>query len=205
MPTPDEQHDEEQEGERAREQRQQHEHREEPQPAALHRGRGRAARGRRRARTGRPPRGRSRPRARRTSGSKAGRPAPTARQTSSVKAQRRGADRREGQRLDPEHHRQRVVDEAVGDERVAPGVPEVVPEHEAVVQRGASAGRRAQRGRRRVGRPRGAPPRSCRRRGGHGRLAREDAAVARDHRGSLRSAGDRRAAGTGLRGAAQAP
>ena len=48
--------------------------------------------------------------------------------------QRGGADRGDRQDLDPDHGGQRVVDEAVGDERVAAAVPEVVPEGEPVLE-----------------------------------------------------------------------
>ena len=48
--------------------------------------------------------------------------------------ERRGADRRDRQHLDPEQARERVVEEAVGDERVAARVPEVVPDGEAVLE-----------------------------------------------------------------------
>ncbi len=42
-------------------------------------------------------------------------------------------DARDGEQLDPEQGRERVVEEAVGDEAVAPGVPEVVPDPEPVI------------------------------------------------------------------------
>ena len=48
--------------------------------------------------------------------------------------ERRDPDREDGQRPDPEHGRQRVVEDAVRDEAVAPAVPEVVPELEPVVE-----------------------------------------------------------------------
>ena len=44
---------------------------------------------------------------------------------------RRDADDRE--QLDPDQRRERVVEQAVGDEAVAPGVPEVVPDPEALI------------------------------------------------------------------------
>src|SRR6185312_14905616 len=48
--------------------------------------------------------------------------------------ERRGRDGRNGEQLDAEQRRKRVVEDAVGDEAVAARVPEVVPEGEAVVQ-----------------------------------------------------------------------
>jgi len=48
--------------------------------------------------------------------------------------QRRDADRQEREQTDPEHGRERVVDEAVGDERVPAGVPKVVPDRETVLE-----------------------------------------------------------------------
>ena len=46
----------------------------------------------------------------------------------------RSGNRRDRERLDPEEAGQRVVEDAVRDEAVAPSVPEVVPELEAVVE-----------------------------------------------------------------------
>ena len=40
----------------------------------------------------------------------------------------------DGERLDPDQRRERVVDDAVGDEAVPPRVPEVVPERETVLE-----------------------------------------------------------------------
>ena len=59
---------------------------------------------------------------------------PHCRQTTMANASCRGRDRDHRQRLDPEHRRQRVVDDAVRHEGVAPAVPGVVPELEAVVE-----------------------------------------------------------------------
>src|SRR5207302_1100864 len=49
-------------------------------------------------------------------------------------SERRDRDRGQREHLDSQQRRQRVVEDAVGDERVAPRVPEVVPEHEAVLE-----------------------------------------------------------------------
>ena len=46
--------------------------------------------------------------------------------------------RGDGERLDSDQRREWVVDDAVGDEAVSPGVPEVVPEGEAVLEEGRS-------------------------------------------------------------------
>ena len=68
------------------------------------------------------------------------------------------ADRRDREHLDPDQRCERVVEEAVGDERVAAAVPEVVPEREAVLeQEGALVGVRG-RDRPRVGRARRCRP-----------------------------------------------
>ena len=55
-------------------------------------------------------------------------------QTTSANASAATPIESDREHLDPEHRRQRVVDEAVGDERVAAGVPEVVPDREAVLE-----------------------------------------------------------------------
>src|SRR4029077_778052 len=44
-------------------------------------------------------------------------------------------DREHGEEPDPEHRRERVVEDAVVDEGVAPGVPEVVPERETMPEK----------------------------------------------------------------------
>ena len=66
--------------------------------------------------------------------------------------QRRGRDGRDRQQADPERGRERVVEEAVGDEAVAARVPEVVPEREAVIEEhGALVDVRGEIGARRPG------------------------------------------------------
>ena len=50
------------------------------------------------------------------------------------KRERRGRDRRHREQANPEERSERVVEDAVGDEAVAPRVPEVVPEREAVLE-----------------------------------------------------------------------
>ena len=51
-----------------------------------------------------------------------------------------GRDRHggDGEQLDSDQRRERVVDDAVGDEAVPPRVPEVVPEREAVLEEGGA-------------------------------------------------------------------
>ena len=73
--------------------------------------------------------------------------------------ERRRRDRRDGEQPDAESGRERVVEQAVGDEAVAARVPEVVPEGEAVVQEQRRAGRRAPRDRFPAAPPRRAPRR----------------------------------------------
>ena len=108
--------------------------------------RARALRARPRARTGRRRTVRSRPRRRRRCGSTSGRAGPTpsrrgprTRGSPSPPSPPRAAGCRAG--------REGVIEQAVGDEAVAPRVPEVVPEREPVVEKDACAGRRGRRGR----------------------------------------------------------
>jgi hypothetical protein len=51
-----------------------------------------------------------------------------------AEGERRRRDRREREHADPEHRGERVVQDAVGDERVAARVPEVVPDRETVLE-----------------------------------------------------------------------
>src|SRR5581483_1605447 len=92
------------------------------------------------------------------------------------------ADRREREHADPEDRRERVVQQAVRDERVPARIPEVVPDGEAVVEQ--------ERPLVCVGGPvdaRRGPPeeKGCKRGGERGRdrrLARDQLAVGKAHR-----------------------
>ena len=59
---------------------------------------------------------------------------PHSRQSDDGERERGERDRRDRQQPDPEDRRERVVEQAVRDEAVAARVPEVVPEHEAVLE-----------------------------------------------------------------------
>ena len=86
--------------------------------------------------------------------------------------ERRSPDAGDGEQLDPDERRERVVQKAVGDEAVAPRVPEVVPDPEPVDARRGSSGTGARRSRCPAGRTRREtrpdPPRPPPRRGSRG-------------------------------------
>ena len=128
-----EDHDEQCERERARAEREGGEHHEEPAPSALERPE-------REQREGDPEQERKHPgenKARPDDAERAARPASD--RSPLVLHQRGerecgGGDADDCQKLDPDDSGERVVQEAVVDEAVPPGVPEVVPEGEAVLE-----------------------------------------------------------------------
>ena len=132
-PDPEQEDDEQEEGQRARGQRQHREGREAEAVAGLQRPERQECEGRtqREGERGRkndagPDDGK---RARRQP--RRGPPLPAEHHR---EGERGSGDRRDREHLDPDQGRERVVEQAVGDERVPAGVPEVVPEHEAVLE-----------------------------------------------------------------------